>query len=318
MKKPIKILAIIVSVLLGIIFLVFLYVNLSDMPKHEVKDLPIKVTYDSTSVFQGKKIVETVCWTCHQGDDGRLSGTMFSQPESAFGEIWTANITNHATQGIGRYSDGELAYMLRTGINRDGRFIGPFMLFPNMADQDLAAIIAYLRSDSPVTKGVDVKRPAPSYSFLAKALFKLGAMKPLSAPEDEIVAPPVSDAQNYGKYLATAVFACYECHSKSFETNNVLHPEHSEGYFAGGNPVEDRDFNLVFSSNLTPSRTSGIGSWNRDDFDRAIRTGISPNQKLLNSIMPRFSLMSDVEVDAIWTYLQSLEPVDVPEMVASK
>lgn len=318
MKKLIKIVAIVASVLVGLVLLFALYINVSSMPVHQVSALPIQVSHDSASIFQGKKIVETVCYTCHRGSDEKLSGGLFSQPESAFGEIWSANLTNHPTHGIGRYSDGELAFMLRTGINREGRFIGPFMLFPNMADQDLAAVIAYLRSDSPITEAVAVTRPQPTYSFLAKALLKLGAMKPLPAPDKPIYAPSPSDLPSYGKYLATSVYACYECHSKSFETNNVLEPEKSEGYFAGGNPVEDRNFAIVISPNLTPSIGGGIGTWTKEDFSKAIAQGISAEHKVLNNIMPRFSLMSEQEVDAIWSYLRSLPASEGATIAASK
>jgi hypothetical protein len=192
------------------------------------------------------------------------------------------------------------------------------MLFPNMADRDLAAVIAYLRSDSPITKPVEVSRPAPSYSFLVKALLKLGAMKPLSAPDHPIYAPAPTDLKSYGKYLATSVYACYECHSKSFETNNILDPEKSEGYFAGGNPVEDRNFDIVLSTNLTPSIDQGIGTWTKEDFGRAVRQGINAENKILNSIMPRFSLLSDQEVDAIWTYLRSLPAAEGKSIAHTK
>ena len=79
-------------------------------------------------------------------------------------------------------------------------------------------------------------------------------MKPLPAPAKPIEIPSTSDVLSYGKYLSTGAYACYECHSKSFETNNALNPELSEGYFAGGNPVEDRNLQPVISSNLTPSK----------------------------------------------------------------
>ena len=253
MKKLLKIIAVGAAALLGLVLLAALYINLAPMPVHDVKQLPLQVSHDTASVLQGKKIVETVCWTCHKGTDDRLSGAKFSTPESAFGEIWSSNITQHDRSGIGSYSDGELAYLLRTGINREGRFIGPFMLFPNMADQDIAAIIAFLHSDSPIVRPVEAKRPQPAYSFLAKALLKLGAMKPLPASEKPIERPSPSDVLSYGRYLSTSAYACYQCHSKSFETNNPLDPELSEGYFAGGNTVEDRDFQPVISSNLTPS-----------------------------------------------------------------
>ena len=72
-----------------------------------------------------------------------------------------------------------------------------------MADQDIAAIIAYLRSDSPITQPVEVSRPLPTYSFLAKALLKLGAMKPLPIPESPINFPSPNNLPEYGQYLAT-------------------------------------------------------------------------------------------------------------------
>lgn len=310
MKKFLKVLAIIFSVFVCIIVLFALYINFSSLPVYEVKPLPVQVSHDSVAVQQGRKIVETVCYTCHKGSDERLSGAMISQPESGLGEIWSANITKHPTLGTGRYSDGELAHMLRTGINREGRYIGPFMLFPHMSDEDLAAVIAYLRSDSPITQPSEVSRPKPDYSFIAKALFKLGAFQPLPAPQQEILAPSPNDKMAYGKYLSTAVYACFECHSKSFETNDILQPEKSEGYFAGGNPIEDRDFNIVHSANLTPSKESGIGNWTKEDFTTAMRQGLRPDNRLLNEMMPRFTLLSDEERDAIWTYLRSLPAVE--------
>ena len=189
------------------------------------------------------------------------------QPESAFGEMWSANITNHP-DALGKYTDGEIAYLLRTGIQKDGR-LNPFMLFPNLTDEDLGAVIAYLRSDNASTTPSPVKQKSPDYSFLAKALFKLGAIKPFPYEGEPIVAPPKNDKVAYGKYLATSVFVCAECHSQSFETFDYADPEKSPGFFGGGNPVEDRGFcNISFTQPYTTSNR-----WYRQLESRSIFEG---------------------------------------------
>ena len=42
-----------------------------------------------------------------------------------FGEIHSANITQHTEYGITKYTDGELAYLFRTGILKDGQYAPP-------------------------------------------------------------------------------------------------------------------------------------------------------------------------------------------------
>lgn len=60
-----------------------------------------------------------------------------------------ANITPHPQQGIGAWTDDEIRRAITQGISRDGRTLAPIMAFPyykNIADEDLDALIVYLRS----------------------------------------------------------------------------------------------------------------------------------------------------------------------------
>ncbi|MBX2926388.1 MAG: c-type cytochrome [Saprospiraceae bacterium] len=314
MKKLFKILGITFGILAALIALIAAWVQLTPLPTYEVKPPQVTIPTDSTTLERGKKVAELVCAHCHLGEDGKMSGRLFTQASDPFGEMWAANITQHPTKGIGRYTDGELAYLVRTGINRDGRVVGYMMCHPQMSDEDLGAVIAYLRSDAPMMQATEKEYPAPAYlnSFMVKALLKFGIFKPLPYDGQPILAPPMSDQVAYGRYLATDLFECSTCHSASFETLDMITPENSPNFMGGGNPVPDEDFNIVISANITPSKEHGIGNWTKEQFVTAVRTGLRPDGRILKPNMPRFAVLSDAEMDAIWAYIQTVPTIDVP------
>ena len=67
---------------------------------------------------------------------------------------------------------------------------------------------------------------------------------------------------------------------------------------------------LAGGPNITPHE-SAIGTWSEEEFARAIRQGERPDGTAISTDMPweTFSLYTDEEVHAIWTYLQTVEPV---------
>lgn len=319
MKKVLKIAGIFLGILVLLLLCLVAWVNFTPLPKYESKSIPVNLATDSAALALGQKVVQTECVICHMGADGKLSGREFTKADNPFGEIWSANITNHPEKGIGRYSNGELAYLLRTGVKKDGGF-APFMMVPNMSDEHLGALVAYLRSDAPLVQASEAAPPAPKYGFLAKALMKFGVFAPKFQEIKPIEAPAPDDQVAYGKYLATAVFSCFECHSQSFETNDDYVPENSPGYFGGGNPIEDESFNIVHSANITMSKDLGIGKWQAADFVRAVQTGQRPDQRVLNTVMPRYATLSEAEISAIWAYLQTVPVLenDVQKIAQAK
>ena len=320
MKRFLKILAIVFGVIAVALATVAAWVQFTPFPTFEVHPQEVTLPTDSISLAQGKKIVETVCVHCHMGKDGKLSGRQFTPKDDPFGIMYSGNITQHTTKGIGRYTDGELAWLMRTGTNRDGRFVGLMMTHPNMSDQDLASIIAYLRSDAGIVQPSEAVHPKPEYlnSFLVKALVKLGLYKPLSFDGKPVPAIDPNDQIAYGRYLATEIFECSICRSASFETNDLVNPEKSPNFFGGGNPVPDEDFKVVLSANITPSQQHGIGNWTADQFKAAVRTGMRPDGKVLTPNMPRFGQLSDRELDAIWAYLQTVPAIEQGVKAADK
>ncbi len=260
-------------------------------------------------VAEGKRLATMVCNQCHQAPSGKLEGKYMADLPSMFGKVWAPNITSHAEYGSGRYSNSELAYLLRTGVKRDGKFAPPWMpKFPHLSDQDLQNVIAYLRSDEPELAPSDVVQPASQPSLLSKFLCRV-AFKPLPYPEKTIEAPPISDKVAYGKYLVTAKVDCYGCHSQSFETTNQMEPEKTPGYLGGGNPMPDLEGNIVVTRNLTPDKETGLGNWTEEQFLLALKTGIRPSGPALRYPMTPYTALTDEEAKAIWAYLQTVPAI---------
>ncbi len=320
MKKVFKWIGIVLGVLLLIILALAAWIKFTPMPRNEVHPITITLPADSLSLARGQKIAHATCVGCHMGEDGKLSGKLFSPSTDPFGEMYTANITQHPTKGrLAAYSDGELAYMFRTGVNRDGRFMGHMMTRCNMSDEDLATLIAYLRSDAGILQPSEIEHPQPAYlDFLfVKALVRFGMFKPAEYDGKPRVAPSPDDQVAYGRYLMHEIYDCYSCHSSSFETNNPLHPEQSPNYLGGGGKVPDEDFNYAIGRNITPSKTYGIGNWTYEQFHTAVKTGVRPDGSMLKTQMPRYAALEDAEIASIWAYLQTVPAIEADPLAAA-
>ena len=102
-----------------------------------------------------------------------------------------------------------------------------------------------------------------------------------------------------GRYLATAA-DCGSCHTVPG----------SDQPFGGGRPIET-PFGVLAAPNITPDRETGIGDWTDDEFDAAVRHGVSRNGARLYPAMPfpYYSRMSREDVKDIRAYLSTIEPV---------
>lgn len=113
------------------------------------------------------------CFFCH-GPTGAGGFKVSWQP---FGTLWTRNITSDRETGIGAWSDAEVARAIRSGISRGGRALHwqgmTWDFFSNFDEEDVHAIVAYLRTLPPAHKAVPASRPpAPDdctvYSFFLR------------------------------------------------------------------------------------------------------------------------------------------------------
>ncbi len=253
---------------------------------------------------EGKRLAMLMCAPCHYDSKTKqFSGKRMEDVPGFVGKIYSRNITQHPTKGIANYTDGELAFLIRTGISRDGKLM-PFMQRPNLADQDLRAIIAFLHSKDDLVRPLDADPGRTQYTMLGK--MGMSQSKPLAYPAKEIAKP--SDKTELGKYLVDNL-SCYDCHSKSFMSINKMFPEKSKGFMGGGNKLLDINGKTVLSRNLTFHET-GIGSWSEQDLRRALTEGISKDNVVLAFPMPMFSDLKDEEVSAIYAYLKSIPAIN--------
>ena len=102
-----------------------------------------------------------------------------------------------------------------------------------------------------------------------------------------------------GEYLARAA-DCMSCHTQS-----------KDKPFAGGVGLKSA-FGTIYGTNITSDKATGIGSWTKADFVRALREGIRKDGSYLYPAMPytSYTKISDADMDALWAYISKIPPVD--------
>lgn len=316
MKKAMRIAGIVVGAIVLLLAVVAVYFNSKGVPTYEVQSPEVAIPADSAHLARGEYLVNLSCVFCHKGEGNTMNGRFFE--ENDFGRIYVPNITSHPEAGLGQYSNGELMYLLRTGVKRNGEIALPMMPRLNhLSDEDLRSIIAYLRSNPRIMEPSDKVQPRSELGLLGKVLMNM-AVKPMPYPEQEIEAPPRTDEVAYGRYVATAAIHCYHCHSASFATVDDLVPENSEGFMGGGNMVHNlyKEGEWVPSANLTFHPEHGIGGWAEEEFIQAVRFGQGKDGAGLSTAMPKFTSMSEEDIRSIWAWLRTVPVIEKEVLTA--
>lgn len=262
----------------------------------------IKASLDTAVINHGRHLVYTTahCINCHYkgnadsiislGQEVPLTGGyVFDLP---VGKIYSKNITPDNETGIGRRTDAEIARMLRYGVRPDGTAVFDFMPYHNTSDEDLTAIISFLRSQKPVHNKVPDHEPN-ILGYVVKAFL----VKPVGPTGEPVKSVKQDSSAAYGEYLAMHVSECNGCHTKRDMTGAFIGEP-----FAGGNDIEG-----FMSPNLTPHSSGRIYGWTKQNFIDRFRMG-----KLYpKSPMPwnSFKRMTDDELSAIYEYLHTIKPV---------
>ena len=330
-----KILLAALAIIVLAVFVFFIYVQVSWDKTYDWPGPALKASTDSALIARGKYLVEgpAHCGSCHisdfgdmvAGDEGKVvalkGGLTF--PMGPLGIMYTRNLTPDQATGIGRYSDEQLFRMMRHGIRPDGLASMPVLMpFWKMADDDLVAVVSYLRSLAPVENNV----PKNEWTFMGKAVRSLTpTFEPIKDPTAPAVAPAMAATVERGEYLANYVANCVGCHTKrDLMTYQATGPE-----FAGGMEFEPWTELYTYlksdpevwirTPNITPDPDGVLASYKTaEEFIARFRTG------RLIAFSPMdwgpFSRMSDEDITAIWMYLNSLAPVkhDVGELVFKK
>ncbi|MGZ3864504.1 MAG: c-type cytochrome [Bacteroidia bacterium] len=258
------------------------------------------------SFNRGKNLAFNICGQCHYNDSAKsFIGLPMHDLPSFMGKVYSANLTHSVSHGVlTKYSDAELRYLIKTGVSREGKYV-PYMIRPNISEKDLNDITVYLRSNDSAVAAVNKTMGKTDVNLLGKMATKI-AGKPL-LPYKATAAPDENNPVLYGKYLIDNL-ACYHCHSKSILGLNYREPEKSNGYMQGGMKFKTPAGKKIFSANLTPDKETGIGNFTNEDFRNAVTKGVLPTKDSLRLPMQKFRHLTNQQCDAIFAYLQSLQP----------
>jgi mono/diheme cytochrome c family protein len=206
--------------------------------------------------------------------------------------IYASNLTD-GEGGVGQYYTTEdYIRAIQHGVNAGGRalVIMPSIDFQQMREEELGALVAYIQSLPPV----DNVQPELALGPMGRVLIAFDLAPLLTAyliDHDNAGLVEVEYGANleYGAYLAVT---CQSCHGQDL----------TGGLQVGGPSAPQ-------SANITPHE-DGIAGWTLDDFITTIRTGINPDGEQLRAPMPWQQLgnMTDEELEAIYLYLQTVEP----------
>lgn len=266
---------------LGIIAYAVLYV-LSERVLRRTYDIPavaISIPTDAASITEGRRLA--TLRGCFGGCHGKQAEgeVMFDEP--MIGRLVAPNLT--AT--VRKYSDAELAVIIRNGVRPGGRsvLVMPSEVFAGLSDEDLSRTVAALKS-LPAVAGPDA---SVSLGPLGRIGIATGEFKPAAQFIAESVPPP--DATNeeaaHGRYLARTI--CAQCHGTSLRG----------------------DSNPSFSS---PS-LQVVAAYSPEAFVQLLRTGVPLGGRKLKvmgaAARENLSYLTDAEIAAIYSYLHTMPAI---------
>lgn len=215
------------------------------------------------------------CLTCH--GEGLRGSMMIDAP--IFARVTAPNLTEVAA----RASDQQLAAAIRQGIGHDGRalFIMPSPQYSRMSDGEVAALIAFIRSQPRAAGNSGGFKPGP----IGRAIVAIGRLRPAPAKMEEFrTRAPIQAGPAHSAGQRLAANSCSECHGPALE----------------GQTMED--------GSEVPNLTIAA-AYDYDQFRTLLRTGRTPGNKklgLMKEVAEKdFVHLTDAEIKALHDYLRA-------------
>ena len=272
------------------------------------------------NLVRGEYLVRHVaaCGSCHTTrESGRLAEPELANELLAGGNVietispkmrvWVPNITSDPDTGVGRWSDDQLLRAIRDGVDDEGELLSPLMpfdAFRHMSDEDVRAVVAYLRSIPKVRQDrKPVEKKVPFLVHVGLDWFGMGR----HLPAKNVAAPSRSDKIAYGRYVLD-VAGCADCHSLGKRG-----PRSEGDRWLAGSDVPFPEGGRVWAANITPDPDTGIGRATPDRVKKALREGVRLDGKKMappmSTLAPHYEGMTDEDLDALVAYLFSVKPV---------
>jgi len=260
----------------------------------------VTITPSPQQIARGAQLAN-ICVSCHTpGSQMPLSGSNFAAKFDfpPLGALYAPNLT--PSGNIADWTDGEVIRAIREGVDRNGRslLIMPSANFRHMSDEDVQALVAYLRSQP----GVGAPTPETQFNLLGAIFMNLADFRVAQPPVGHVAAPS-AETPAYGKYMVD-VIGCRDCHGDQLQ-----------GKLENGQPGPPPGPNL----------TQMMPQWTEEEFMTFFNTGTLPG----GGTVPLLTLKSgfteskmpwqmvraaatDEELKAMFTYLHTLSPVEGP------
>jgi mono/diheme cytochrome c family protein len=225
---------------------------------------------DPGAVARGRKVA--IVNGCHDCHGKNLEGQLFHEDEIL--KAWGPNLTLLSDR-----SDADLDRGIRHGVGADGRrlWVMPSSAFALLNDQEAADLIAYVRT---------FKRQG-----VAQPRFELSPMARIGVLLGKFQSEPATIAANAGLRLAEAG------------------PEHARGRELARACVECHGPELKGGGFLNSPDLTMVGSYDRADFERLLRTGVAAGNRklgLMSAASPgRFNAWTSQEIGALHEYLKA-------------
>lgn len=283
----------ILSGLLGVLLLVAgavgaLGLNKLNNAPHQYTVADVRVAGTAEQVARGEQLA-AICADCHSSTgsivlDGSADNLLADPAAPPVGALWATNLTPGGP--LKAWSDGEIIRAIREGVDEKGKplMIMPSVAFRHMSDEDVQAVVAYLRSQPAVEREV----PARNFNFigalvLGSGMFPTAAQEPITAP----VVAPAQGSVEYGKYIVEMA-GCQDCHGVALDGNGLYGPG-------------------VNLTTIVPNWTEeDLFTLFRQQKDPATGRAISPNDMPIPSYN---KMLRDSDISDLYKYLHGLQPV---------
>jgi cytochrome c553 len=244
------------------------------------------ISPDSVMLAKGKRLsVVKGCVECHGND---LGGKIIHE-DFMLGRLVSSNLTKGEGGLPKDYSVTDWILALKHGIRQDGK---PLVFMPShefylLSEEDMKSIIAYCATVPPV----DSSLPTLELGPLARILSDVGSFPLVPAEMIDHRHNLVKNVKEevsveFGKYLSTS---CQGCHKETMKGGEALAP---------GLPVV-----------ADISSTGNPGRWTEEEFIQTLRTGVTPEGKVLNPAempWPMAKELTETELKALFKYLNSI------------
>jgi mono/diheme cytochrome c family protein len=251
-------------------------------PPHNLAQ-DILVAGTPEQIERGGHLVSAFCVECHSTTrDFPMTGgvDLGNDLPIKLGSFYSANLTPAGP--LKDWTDGEIFRALRDNVDKDGARL-TFMAGTNVryiSDEDMLAVIAFLRSQEPVEN--ETPMPLDQPTFLGVLMIGANMIPDRPLVTEPIVAPKMEATAEYGKFMVSFL-DCTGCHGDDLN--------------GGTSPVGPKGPSLRL-----------VKAWTQEEFITTLRTGIDPSGHEVSPLMPWKSTgrMDDVELSALYQYLVSL------------